>query len=267
MLNMLDLNKLTLKRWVLEILTLERWTLKKLSLKWWNLISLTLKRWSLEILTYKMCFHCSYSGMSDRNLCYKLDHRTGLISRNLRDCLSSLRNKYLRGNWNSYLWYSWNECLRRTWNQLRNRCLNRCLRCTLNRLLNKSLRNRLSNRLIKWHLWSNWTKLLCKRRIPNSVCPRVRSTKKRLSYSRLTQTGLRYLTIFSSKRLTPNHRNISYNRLSYKGRIRWFPSRRVINTSWGYLRVVWVTEYHVNLLVWCHRHFTNGCHALNSGCR
>lgn len=69
----------------------------------------------------------------------------------------------------------------------------------LNQLLNKRLRSIFSNRmnrLIKWHLWSNWTKLLSKSRLPNSICPSERSTKKGLSCSKLTYTKLRYLTKF-----------------------------------------------------------------------
>ena len=150
-----------------------------------------------------------------------------------------------------------NWLLNRFLSWLSNKCLQTFLDTLLDRYKNtwkRYLRNRLSdklNRLINWHLLSNWNKLLSKSMVPNSIHPRVRSTNQRLSHNRLTQTKMRYLTISSRKRFSSNCRVISNNRLSSKWRIRWVPCRKVINTSWGYLRITegyWIPCENIGLM-------------------
>ena len=88
----LTLDKLSLKGLILVWLTLKQLILKRLSLK-----KLTL-RFTLQNLPLKRCFHIQYTRLHHRYLGYRLNCRSSLIRRYMRNSFSTWWYHYLIGN-------------------------------------------------------------------------------------------------------------------------------------------------------------------------
>lgn len=102
---------LSLKRLSLIHLTLYHLTQVNLALKRLTLIRLTWVR-----LALKWCLNCSYTRLTNRYMCCRLESWTSLIAKYLRHGLCRLLNWYLRCTLHSFLWHRLDKYFRCTWN-------------------------------------------------------------------------------------------------------------------------------------------------------